>query len=118
MSFLKALQEVKALLRLFCQDGGVQGPGEVNGDMDIKESKAWHVLHYSSVDVDGGVCVAPSSPEVHNDLFGVLGVKVQVVSTPRGQVLDLIPVGRLVIPSDQAYHSGVVCKLGYGVRTM
>ena len=33
-------------------------------------------------------------------------------------MLDLVPVGRLVIPSDQTYHCGVVCKLDYGVRTM
>ena len=64
MSFLKTLQEVKALSHLFDQDGGVQGPGEIVGDVDTK----WYTLHFSSVDVDGGMCVAHSSPEVHNDL--------------------------------------------------
>ena len=56
----------------------------------------------------GGMCVALSFPEVHNDLPGLLCVKGQ----------DLVPVGRLIVPSDQAYHRGVVCKLDFGVRTM
>ena len=52
----------------------------------------------ANVDVDGGVCVAPSLSEVHNDLLCLLDVKVLVVvCTPCGQVLDLIPVGRLVL---------------------
>ena len=51
---------------------------------------------------------------------GLLGVKGQVVvGTPHGQVLDLVPVGRLVVPpSDGAFHPGVICKLHYGVRAV
>ena len=45
----------------------------------------------------------PSPPEVIS--FGLLGVKCQVVvATPRSQVLNLTPVGRLVVTSDQTYH--------------
>ena len=62
--------------------------------------------------------MAPSSAEVHS-ILGLMGVKGQVVvGTPHGQVLDLVPVGRLVIFSDQAYHHGVVYNLDYGVRTI
>ena len=46
----------------FDQDGRVQRPGEMVGDVDAKEFEAWYKLHCSSVDVDGGMCVAPSSP--------------------------------------------------------
>lgn len=49
--------------------------------MDAKEFEACYMLLYISVDVDRGVCMAPSSPEVHNDLLCLLGVKSQVVSS-------------------------------------
>ena len=58
--------------------------------------------------------MASSLPEVHNDLFGRLGVKGQVVvGTTLSQVLDFVPIGPLVIPSNQAYHCGVICELDY-----
>lgn len=73
------------------------------------------MLHYSSVDVDGDVCVATSSPGVHKDFPGFLDVNGQAaVGKTRGQVLDLVPVGNL-IPSQQAYIQGVMWKLYYGV---
>lgn len=57
------------------------------------------------------MCVAPSSPEVPNDLLGLLGANGRaVVSIPRGHVLDLIPVGHLVISSNQAYRCGVMYR--------
>ncbi len=30
-------------------------------------------------------------------------------------MLNLVPVGRLIIAADQAYYRGVICKLDYGV---
>ncbi len=33
-------------------------------------------------------------------------------------MLNLIPVGRLIITADQAYHRGVIWKLDYGFRAM
>ncbi len=119
MSFLKAPKKVEALLCLFNQGGGVYGPGEIIGDVDAKELEAGHTLHCSSVDGDGGVCLAPGPPEVHDDLLGFLGVECQVVvSTPRGQVPYFLPVGRLIVTSDQAYHRGVICELNYGIGTI
>lgn len=76
-------------------------------------------FHNSSIDIDGGMRVAPHSPGVHNDLLGLLGVKGQVVvGTPCCQVLDHICLYHLIIPSDQACHCGVFCKPDYGVRIM
>ncbi|XP_030634822.1 microfibril-associated glycoprotein 4-like [Chanos chanos] len=49
---------------------------------------------------------------------GVADLGQVVVSTPHSQVLDLVPVGHLIVPSDQAYHHDAFCKLDYGVRTM
>lgn len=37
MSFLRTLQVVKALLRLFVQVGGVHRPGDIVEDVDSKE---------------------------------------------------------------------------------
>lgn len=45
--------------------------------------------------------VCANLPEIHNDLLGFLGVNGQVVVWPlRSQVLDLVPVGRHIVPSD------------------
>lgn len=50
-------------------------------------------------------------------LFGLLGAEGQVViGAPCPQVLDLLPVGQLVV--DEANHRCVVCKLGNGIGTM
>src|SRR4029434_1184605 len=52
-------------------------------------------------------------------LFGLLGVESQVlVGAPHRQVLDLFPVGRLIVVTDEANHRCVVCKLDNGIRTM
>ena len=77
------------------------------------------MLYSSSIDVDGDVCMAPSLTEVHDNLLGLLGVKRQiVVGTPHSQVLNLIPVRRLVVTCNQTYHFGVICNLYYGVAAM
>lgn len=49
---------------------------------------------------------------LNNDLLGLVGVRhvVVVVGTPVGQVLNLIPVGCLVVTSDQTYCCGVICE--------
>ena len=58
-------------------------------------------------------------PEVHNELFGLLGVESQVVaSAPLCQKPDLFSVGRLIIVADEANHRCVVCELDNGIRTM
>ena len=66
--------------------------------MDTQELEAGDTLNLRPVDTDGGVC-ATFLPEVHNELFGLLGVESQVVvGAPLRQVLDLFPVGQLMLP--------------------
>ena len=74
-------------MRLLYHTGGVEGPRKIFCDVDPKELKARHMLHLSTADMEGGVCPAPGSPEVHNDLLGLLGVEFQVIY----------------------HHSGVIC---------
>src|SRR4029434_1604014 len=51
--------------------------------------------------------------------LGLLGVESQVViGTPLCQVLNLLPVRRLIVVADEANHRCVVCKLYNGIRTM
>ena len=59
--------------------------------------------------------MALSLPEVQNDLLGPLGVKGQVVDRHTTR-LDIFLTDRLVLPSDQTYHGGVVCTFEYGVN--
>src|SRR4029434_4217821 len=64
--------------------------------MDLK---AGNTLNLRPVDTDGGVCATFGLPEVHNELFDLLGVESQfVVGAPLRQVLDLFPVGQLMLP--------------------
>ena len=87
--------------------------------MDTQEFEAGDSLDLRPVDKDGGVRTSSSLPEVHDELFGLLGVECQVViSTPRHQVLNLIPVGRLIVVTDEAHHRSVVCKPDDGVGAM
>ncbi len=52
----------------------------------------------------------------HNTFLCLAGVKEQViVSAPCGQVLYLLPVGSLIVVSDEANHRGVICTLDDGV---
>src|SRR4029434_6555309 len=41
-----------------------------------------------------------------------------VVGTPLCQVLNLLPVGRLIVVADETNHRCVICKLYNGIRTM
>ncbi len=60
-----------------------------------------------------------SLTEVNNKLLCLAGVKEQViVSAPCSQVLYLLPVGSLIVVSDEATHHGVICKLDDGVGSM
>ena len=87
--------------------------------MDTQELKAGDTFNLHPVDTDGGVCATFGPPEVHNELFGLLGVEGQVVvGAQLRQMLDLFPVGRLIIVADEANHRCVVCKLDNGIRTM
>ena len=100
-------------MSLLDQGGGVEGPREILGDVDTQELKAGDTLNLRPVDADGGVC-SSFLPEVHNELFGLLGV----AGTPLCQMPDLFSVGRLILVADEANHRCVVCELDNGIRTM
>ena len=72
-------------------------------------------LHYSPVDVNGGV-FCPPFPVVHDHLLCFAHVEGEVVVlAPHCQVSDLLPIGCLIVVSDQVYHCCVVSKLNDGV---
>ena len=78
-------------------------------DVDTKELEALKLLHYSSVDENGDVLGAPF-PVVHNHLLSLGYVEGQVVIlAPPGQVSDLLPIGCLIVVSDQAVVSSLLC---------
>ena len=75
------------------------------GDVDTKELETLDPLHYSPVDQIVHyqlLCLAHTEGEV-------------VVLAPQCQFSDLLPIGRLIIVGDQAYHCCVVSKLNDGV---
>ncbi|KAK6290915.1 hypothetical protein J4Q44_G00386850, partial [Coregonus suidteri] len=74
-----------------------------------------NLFHYSPVDVSGGV-FGPPFPVVQNQLLCLDHVEGEVVVlAPHGQVSVLLPIGCLIVVSDQAYHRCVVSKLNDGV---
>ena len=70
------------------------------GDVEAKELEALNLLHYSSVDENGGV-LGPTFPVVQNHLLFLDYIEEEVVA-PHGQVSDLLPIGCLVVVGDQA----------------
>ena len=77
--------------------------------------EALNLLHYSSVDENGGV-LGPLFPVVHNHLLCLDHVEGEVVVlAPHGQVSDLLPIGFLIVVVDQAYHCCVLGKRNDGV---
>ena len=78
--------------------------------MDTKELEALDRLQYSLVDVNGGM-PCPPFPVVHDQLLCLAHVEEKiVVLAPHCQVSDL-PIGCLIVVSDQAYHICIVSKL-------
>ena len=83
--------------------------------MDTKELETLDPLHYSPVDVNGGL-FGPPFPVVLDQLLCLADVEGEVVVlAPHCQFSDLLPIGRLIVVGDQAYHRCVVCKLNDGV---
>lgn len=106
-------------MSLLNQRRGVEGPGKVVGDADTQEFEAGDPFYLNSIDVDGSVSDHLGSPEVHNEFLGLIGVQLQtVVGEPTHQVLDLLPIGRLIIVPDETHHRRVVRKLNDGVGAM
>ena len=63
-----------------------------------------------------GACSARLFSVVHNHLLCLDHVEGEVVIlASHGQVSDLLPIGCLIVVSDQAYHCCVIGKLNDGV---
>ena len=79
-------------------------------DVDTEKFKDLDPLHYSPIDVDGGVLGSPF-PVVHDQVLCLADVEGEVVVlAPHCQVTDLLPIGFPIVVVDQAYHSRVVRK--------
>ena len=63
--------------------------------------------------------LGPPFPVVHDNLLCLDHVEGEVVVlAPHGQVSDLLPIGRLIVVGDQAYHCCVIGKLNDGVEVV
>jgi hypothetical protein len=82
--------------------------------MDTEDLEALDLLHYSTVDVNGGM-LSPPFPGIDDQLHCLTEDEGEVVLAPHCQVFDLLPIGRLIINSDQVYHRCVISKLNGGV---
>jgi hypothetical protein len=83
--------------------------------VDTKELESLDPLHYSPIDVNGGL-FGPPFPVVHDQLLSLTHIEgAVVVLAPHCQFSDLLPIGCLIIVGDQAYHCCVVSKLNDGV---
>ena len=70
--------------------------------LDTKELEALNLHHCSPVDENGGV-LDPPFPVIHNHLLHLDHVEGEVVIlAPHCQVSDLLPIGCLILVSDQA----------------
>ena len=103
----------EALLRLLHHAVCVGGPFQLVRDVYADELKTFHLLHYCPFDVDRRV-LPLLFPEVHNHLLCFVDVECEVIFlTPHSEGPHLLPVGRLVVVGNQAYHCSVVHKLDY-----
>jgi len=84
---------------------------QVRSSEDSQELEAVHTLHSRYLDVDGSMWVS-ISPEVHNELLGLLSV------APLSQTNHLLHVGGLVAVFNEANHHGVICKPNDVIRTI
>ena len=76
--------------------------------MDTEELEALDLLHYSPIDVDEGVLDPPFSV-VHDQILCLSDVEGEVdILAPPCQISDFLPVGCLIVVSDQEYHRCVV----------
>jgi hypothetical protein len=72
-------------------------------------------LHYSPVDVNGGL-FGPPFPIVHNQFLCLAYIEEEVVVlSPNCKVSNLLPIGCLIVVGDQPYHFCVISKLNDGV---
>jgi hypothetical protein len=84
--------------------------------VDTKELETLNPLHYSPIDVNGGLFGLPF-PVIHNQFLCLARIEGEVVVlAPHCHFSDLLPIGCLIVVGNQAYHCCVVSKLnGVGV---
>ena len=98
---------MRLLHHAFC----VGGPFQFVRDVYAEELKTFRLLHYCLVNVDRGV-LPLLFPEVHDHLLCFVDIELEVIFlTPHSEGPHLLPVGRLVVVGNQAYHCSVICKL-------
>ena len=86
--------------------------------MDTKQLEILNLLHYSHIDVNGGL-FGPPFPVVHDHLLFLAHIEGDVVVlATHCQVSDILPIGCLIVVGDQAYHCCVVSKLNDVVEVM
>jgi hypothetical protein len=79
--------------------------------VDTEELEALNPLHYSPIDVDGGVIAPPFNLD-HDQLLCLADVKGKVVVLPPDcQVSDLLPLGCLIVAGGQSYHRRAIGKI-------
>ena len=79
--------------------------------MFMQRILTFHLLHYCPVDVDRGL-LPLLFREVHEHLLCFVDIECKVIFlTPHSEGPHLLPVGRLVVVGNQAYHCSIVRKL-------
>ena len=77
--------------------------------MDTKELETLKLLHYSPIDVIGGL-FGPPFPVGHDQLLCLAHIEGEdVVLAPHCQVSDLLPIGCIIVKSNQAVVS-LLCQ--------
>ncbi len=102
MDFLQSPHEEETPVCLLDQSRILEGPREVLRDVDTQKLKPGDTFNLYLIDTGGDVRATFGLPEVHNELFGPLGVE--------GQVLDLLPVGQFIFVVDEANNHCIICK--------
>ena len=87
-------------------------------DVDNEELEALDPLHYSPVDVDGGVLGPPFSI-VYDQLLYLADVKGEVVVlAPHCQVTHLLPIGCLIVAASQRFELRTATLLDFSYSTV
>ena len=86
--------------------------------MHPQEFGAAHSLHSSTIDGQWWV-FSVAFPEVNHNLLCFADIQQEVVvSAPRGQKVDLLPVVGLIVLGDETHQSCVVRKLHHVIGTV
>ncbi len=78
MDFLQSPHEEETPVCLLDQSRILEGPREVLRDVDTQKLKPGDTFNLCLIDTGGDVHATFGLPEVHNELFGLLGVEGQI----------------------------------------